>query len=51
LTPEFVQKNPDSMDHVERLKDLIVEQVRAEGETVLFQAITRLHMLFSSLTV
>ena len=28
LIPEFVQKNPDDAGNVERLKDLIVEQVK-----------------------
>lgn len=36
LTPAFVKNNPESADHVEKLKDLIVEQVEIleEGMTV-----------------
>ena len=31
LTPSFLQDNPDSVEYVEKLKDLIVEQVRNAG--------------------
>ena len=33
LTPEFVKQNPDYEPYVEKLKDLIVDQVRHRGTT------------------